>query len=530
MHGLQQPTLLATDVQAGNLQQQQQASLEHGFITLATGMAALAAFDASNLHSNWQRSTAATSARTGAEALAAAARQRSLQKTPLPMILARLKVDEFDTYPSWHASNSSNSGALTGAAKGHAKRQMLAPSINGAKDSLATAMSEQNLLVELDAMFCFISEFLRSLPSTTRQELAKVARLESYKKDQIIYDIGDHPEYFYIVMGGRIQLWSHPPGALRPKAIVSVLGKGEAFGDQAMISAARHCTAASPACNTSLLVVSKEDFLSVLGSHFQDVAASRYSFMEREVAPLAGAPATDVRKLCTALVSTRPAAGKVWDLQEEQIYFIKAGVFELQLIDLEAQKAADAAVASAIAATSAITATAAPLAVHAPADGPDAQHPSAAKTAGTGFPEEGLLAAAVAAAAAANGVEALGQTPTESLGCRFGDAPALAQHGVLASVRVCNGRALGTLGLERELQKSRQAKVPRKVGETAGSGKNRQVFCAEGRLTGDAHGALLAVALLALSSIMKWLEVQVVQLMQGILHCSWRVLLEVQPC
>jgi len=51
-----------------------------------------------------------------------------------------------------HGSNSRDR-SLTGAARGAGKKQLLVPSINGARDSSATAMSEQNLLVELDAMF-----------------------------------------------------------------------------------------------------------------------------------------------------------------------------------------------------------------------------------------------------------------------------------------------------------------------------------------------------------------------------------------
>jgi hypothetical protein len=155
---------------------------------------------------------------------------------------------------------------------------------------------------------------------------------------------------------------------------------------------------------------------------------------------------------------------------------MQAGTFEMQLIDLEAQKAADAAVASAIAATSALTATAATPALPAPADSVGALQPSAARAAGAGSADEALLAAAVAAAAVAN----VGQKPPESFGGSLADAPALGQHGVLASVRVSNGRAMGTLGLERELQNSRQAKVPRKVSATA---LHSNVHFTEGRLS-----------------------------------------------
>lgn len=137
---------------------------------------------------------------------------------------------------------------------------------------------------------------------------------------QLIYDIGQQASNFYIILSGRIDIWSHPPGSIRwaalhtttvrlcrphrmqhvsfffialqrisctnahlpallqgrvmacgtrssncihlsavlerrPKSIVSVLRKGDTFGDQAIINQARHSTAAS---NASLLVVSQE--------------------------------------------------------------------------------------------------------------------------------------------------------------------------------------------------------------------------------------------------------------------------------
>jgi hypothetical protein len=60
------------------------------------------------------------------------------------------------------------------------------------------------------------------------------------------------------------------------------------------------------------------------------------------------------------------------------------------------------------------------------------------------------------AAAAAAGFAA-------AAGSELGNLPTLAQHGVLASVRVKDGQALGTLGFERELRRQRHASVPRRV-------------------------------------------------------------------
>lgn len=44
----------------------------------------------------------------------------------------------------------------------------------------------------------------------------------------------------------------------RPKSIVSVLRRGDAFGDQAIINGQPHGSAASPATNVTLLVISRQ--------------------------------------------------------------------------------------------------------------------------------------------------------------------------------------------------------------------------------------------------------------------------------
>lgn len=241
---------------------------------------------------------------------------------------------------------------------------------------------------------------------------------------QLIFDIGDEPTHFFVILSGRIDIWSHPPGVHRqaiscqacgmwlkpaadtlctvdcrtgqqelsymdcamlgfvwvehnntacgcgtpaarvhdrPKSIVSVLRRGDAFGDQAIVNREPHGAAASPSTNATLLVVSRQvrgswskdmfqrssscstesapqathrhvrhaaaavdcccgmcvwyvsgwltgwrlvvsvccqtqDFLSVLGSHFQEVAATWQHFLVTHVAPLADSDPSIVRR------------------------------------------------------------------------------------------------------------------------------------------------------------------------------------------------------------------------------------------
>lgn len=142
---------------------------------------------------------------------------------------------------------------------------------------------------------------------------------------------------------------------------------------------------------------------------------------------------------------------------------MQEGAFELQLVDLAAQRAADAAFATAVAASSASAAAneLTPARRNPSTTGAPAAAASCATTqpATSTLPDgDGLLDAAAAAAGFA-----------AAAGPGLGGLPALAQHGVLASVRVKDGRALGTLGYERELRRQRHASVP---GQGSGLGSS----------------------------------------------------------
>uniref|UniRef100_A0A383VQE4 Cyclic nucleotide-binding domain-containing protein n=1 Tax=Tetradesmus obliquus TaxID=3088 RepID=A0A383VQE4_TETOB len=479
--------------------------------------------NSSSPNGRWQRAAAKTRAASSAAEMTAAARLKVLQKTPLPMVIARMKVllerlhtTEYESGPAAAAAAAAATTAGTAAASlsqqqarplsPHSTQRKSTPQSAGRRSSSCSAagvrplscstpprtpdsakppgsraqgrrsiselsmgggidssgkLSAQTIVQELEVIFGFVSEFLAKVPAETRVALAAVARLESYKKDQLIYDIGQQASNFYIILSGRIDIWSHPPGSIRPKSIVSVLRKGDTFGDQAIINQARHSTAAS---NASLLVVSQEDFLQVFGPYFQDVATTRTHFLTSSMAPLLTAQHAEVARLCSAMVSSKPPPGKEFDLQQEQVFFIKEGVFELQLVDLAAHRAADAAFATAVAASSASAAAneLTPARRNPSATGAPAAAASCATTqpATSTLPDgDGLLDAAAAAAGFA-----------AAAGPGLGGLPALAQHGVLASVRVKDGRALGTLGYERELRRQRHASVPRRAVAMLGPG------------------------------------------------------------
>jgi len=164
-------------------------------------------------------------------------------------------------------------------------------------------------------------------------------------------------------------------------------------------------------------------------------------------------------------------------------------MFELRLVDLAAQQAAEAALAAAIASASSAL-TLAPIPPHLRL-GAGAKHSRSRPLSAPAASARTALAAAGAAstdAAAAGGVLGGGAGAGGGSGRNTGsggsagglaaglsmlqsslaDLPTLGSEGVLASVRVKDGRLVGTQGLARELRKQHGTRVPYKVKGTAG--------------------------------------------------------------
>ncbi|KAF8061359.1 gghA [Scenedesmus sp. PABB004] len=293
-----------------------------------------------------------------------------------------------------------------------------------------------------------VSELLAGLPVPALRRLAASARVVNFKAGKSIYDAGSPAERFVVILTGRVDLWTHPPGTLRPRTVVRALRKGEAFGEQALLSGACHATVATPSSDASLLVVGREDFLHIFGPHFAAVTARWTAFLSGRVAPLAGCSPSQLQRLCAGACSSRPGDGREWvPAREEQLYFIA----------VRRRRAAGSAAGSASA-----TAAAAPPPTR------DARRAGARAQAGAFelqlVDQERQQRASDAAAQGAGA----GLQPAAEL-APGGGAHALSSSGALAGVRLQGGRVVGTLGAERELAARRQA-VPRRRVATLGAG------------------------------------------------------------
>lgn len=168
----------------------------------------------------------------------------------------------------------------------------------------------------------------------------------------------------------------------------------------------------------------------------------------------------------------------------------QAGRFELRLIDLQAKQAAEAALAAAIASASSALPIApipehlrlgaggmhvgrgassrrpasAPPRAHRPVPVSDASSAAAAAAAAAAVPAAGEGAGGSQGAAAAGGpLGASVAAGLDLLQAGLADCPAMGAEGVLASVRVKNGRLVGTQGLAEQLRQQHNVSVPYKV-------------------------------------------------------------------
>lgn len=55
-------------------------------------------------------------------------------------------------------------------------------------------------------MLGFVSEFLGNVPEETRQNMCSVTKMEHYKKDETIFNAGDEPDKFYIILTGKVEM------------------------------------------------------------------------------------------------------------------------------------------------------------------------------------------------------------------------------------------------------------------------------------------------------------------------------------
>eukprot|EP00195_Chlamydomonas_chlamydogama_P007490 CAMPEP_0202906884 /NCGR_PEP_ID=MMETSP1392-20130828/40599_1 /ASSEMBLY_ACC=CAM_ASM_000868 /TAXON_ID=225041 /ORGANISM="Chlamydomonas chlamydogama, Strain SAG 11-48b" /LENGTH=944 /DNA_ID=CAMNT_0049595565 /DNA_START=401 /DNA_END=3235 /DNA_ORIENTATION=+ len=415
--------------QIANLAQDVRETAEVGFAQIArVGM-----LSASNSPlGRWLRGGGKATASTAAKRMREAARLKALQRTPYPMVLARIKLllDRLQLFkmpvqgasksPSMHhsASIKPRPSLKRGASVAQSttidsvdEQAGLATSFDGdatidpstfvMEDGMGNRLSLDKIMEELGTTFAYVSEFLRKVPEHTRTMSILWAKMENFKKDQTVYMSGDDPEKFYIILTGTVEVWTHPPGNMREKTLIATLKKGQSFGDQAILNNEVRSDCVTPTNNCTFLTVDRHAFMDIFGGYFNEKLKQAQEFFRMHVDMFKKVPREDADSAVRHMLLTTYPAGREWDpYNEQQIYFIKEGTCTLECHDRKF---------------------------------------------------------------------VVRDTPRILL-ADAGDAPAMADSGVLANVVIRDGRAVGTLGHEEELRRLRRSMIPKKAIATLTSG------------------------------------------------------------
>jgi CRP-like cAMP-binding protein len=95
-------------------------------------------------------------------------------------------------------------------------------------------------------------------------QLAGVRRLE---EGEYAFFEGDAPDYFYILIAGRIKISKH--SSQGKEVIIAFFGPGEMFGEVAVFEGKVYPASAQAAVSSQVATIRKEKLLSFLGAHPQ---------------------------------------------------------------------------------------------------------------------------------------------------------------------------------------------------------------------------------------------------------------------
>jgi len=105
----------------------------------------------------------------------------------------------------------------------------------------------------------------RKLSADDRQRLAAVSRVRQYARNEVVFDEGVMPEFFYTIARGRVKICKSTPAG--KDVILEVFGVGDPFGAVAVYEG-RPFPASAVALEDSLCVlVPRDAFFALLEGH-----------------------------------------------------------------------------------------------------------------------------------------------------------------------------------------------------------------------------------------------------------------------
>jgi len=106
-----------------------------------------------------------------------------------------------------------------------------------------------------------------SLNEDELAELSKFAIERNFKPEEFVFWEGDAPDYFYVVVEGRIKVLKY--SSLGKEFIIAFFSPGEMFGEVAVFESKPYPASAQAVSEAKVLGIKKDDFLSFLSTRPQ---------------------------------------------------------------------------------------------------------------------------------------------------------------------------------------------------------------------------------------------------------------------
>ncbi|HEX7081239.1 MAG TPA: Crp/Fnr family transcriptional regulator [Gammaproteobacteria bacterium] len=166
----------------------------------------------------------------------------------------------------------------------------------------------------------------RGLPDRTLDRLAALASRKVYQKGAVIFSQGDEGDALYGVASGRVRISAS--GAGGREVFLNIMEPGDTFGEIAVMDGLPRTAGATALERTTLVVLKRVDFLSLLerdpqlAIHLLKLLCERLrwtSELVEESAFLSGPARLAKRLLTLAQLHGRPAGGESKDALEMRI-------------------------------------------------------------------------------------------------------------------------------------------------------------------------------------------------------------------
>ena len=102
------------------------------------------------------------------------------------------------------------------------------------------------------------SPFFKDISTDSIHQIVSLAAPKVLPEEAFIFREGDQPDFFFIVISGKVKVFVNPPGG--GEKILAQLGPGDGSGEISLLTGAPHRNSTKTIIPTSLLVLSKKDF------------------------------------------------------------------------------------------------------------------------------------------------------------------------------------------------------------------------------------------------------------------------------